>query len=232
MKTPRGADVNQANEREKASTTQGNGQGVDMKIEVIVIPVSDVDRAKQFYLDLGWRLDVDITKDERFRVVHFTPPGSACSIIFGKSVTTAVPGSVQGIHLIVSDINQAHSELVNRNIPVSDIFHDAGGLFHRVNEEWRISGEDPERLSYRSFLSFSDLDGNGWVMQEVTHRLPGRVDARLTTFRSATELAGALRRAARAHGEREKGIGEKDENWTDRYAEFIFAEQLGMTTSM
>jgi catechol 2,3-dioxygenase-like lactoylglutathione lyase family enzyme len=224
--------MNQAQIRDEAGTATGSRQGVDMKLEVVVIPVSDIDRAKKFYVDLGWRLDVDIAKDERFRVVHFTPPGSTCSILFGKGVTTAVPGSVQGLHLIVSDINTAHADLVERNVSVSDVFHDAGGLFHQAGEEGRVRGQDPERISYRSFLSFSDPDGNGWVMQEVTQRLPGRVDAHMTTFRLAADLAGALRRAATAHGKHEERLGERDDNWSDWYAEFIVAEQLGMPAPM
>jgi catechol 2,3-dioxygenase-like lactoylglutathione lyase family enzyme len=211
----------------QADTAADTTQTVDMKLEIVVIPVSDVDRAKQFYARLGWRLDVDIAKDEQFRVVHFTPPGSQCSLLFGKGVTTEEPGSVQGLHLIVSDINRAHAELVERGIDVSEVFHDAGGLFHHAGEEGRVSGPQPERRSYGSFASFSDPDGNGWVFQEVTTRLPGRVDAQVTTFASAIELAGALRRAAAAHGEHEKLSGQHDENWPDWYANYIVAEQAG-----
>ncbi|MGE8161725.1 VOC family protein [Paraburkholderia sp. NPDC080076] len=211
----------------QADTAAGTARTVDMKLEIVVIPVSDVDRAKEFYARLGWRLDVDIAKDEQFRVVHFTPPGSQCSVLFGKGVTTEEPGSVQGLHLIVSDINRAHAELVERGIDVSEVFHDAGGLFHHAGEEGRVSGSQPERRSYGSFASFSDPDGNGWVFQEVTTRLPGRVDAQVTTFASAIELAGALRRAAAAHGEHEKLSGQHDENWPDWYASYIVAEQAG-----
>ncbi|MFM0394134.1 VOC family protein [Paraburkholderia phytofirmans] len=211
----------------EARTAAGTAQTVDMKLEIVVIPVSDVDRAKQFYVSLGWRLDVDIAKDEAFRVVHFTPPGSQCSILFGKGVTTEEPGSVQGLHLIVSDITRAHAELVERGIDVSEVFHDAGGLFHRAGKEGRVSGPQAARSSYGSFASFSDPDGNGWVFQEVTTRLPGRVDAHATTFTSAVELAGALRRAAAAHGEHEKLSGQHDENWPDWYANHIVAEQAG-----
>jgi catechol 2,3-dioxygenase-like lactoylglutathione lyase family enzyme len=211
----------------QADTAAGTARTVDMKLEIVVVPVSDVDRAKEFYARLGWRLDVDIAKDEQFRVVHFTPPGSQCSVLFGKGVTTEEPGSVQGLHLIVSDINRAHAELVERGIDVSEVFHDAGGLFHHAGEEGRVSGSQPERRSYGSFASFSDPDGNGWVFQEVTTRLPGRVDAQVTTFASAIELAGALRRAAAAHGEHEKLSGQHDENWPDWYASYIVAEQAG-----
>ncbi|SAL45075.1 Glyoxalase-like domain protein [Caballeronia peredens] len=206
-----------------------NGQRsntVEMKLEVVVIPVSDVDRAKQFYETLGWRLDVDIAKDDQFRVVHFTPPGSQCSILFGRGVTTEKPGSVQGLHLIVSDLDAAHADLVARGVRVSEIFHDVGGLFHHAGEEGRVSGAHPARNSYGSFASFSDPDGNGWVFQEVTARLPGRVDT-YASFASSKELAGALRRAAAAHGEHEKQTGQHDENWPDWYAEFIVREHTG-----
>jgi len=200
---------------------------VDMKLEVVVIPVADVDRAKQFYTQLGWRLDVDLAKDDQFRVVHFTPPGSQCSVLFGKGVTTEAPGSVQGLHLIVSDVVAAHAELVERGVEVSEVFHDVGGVFHHAGEEGRLSGPHPSRATYGSFASFSDPDGNGWVFQEVTTRLPGRVEAGDTTFGSSKELAGALRRAAAAHGEHEKETGQHDENWADWYAEFMVREQAG-----
>jgi len=211
----------------EAKTPDGTTRAADMKLEVVVIPVSDVDRAKQFYAQLGWRLDVDITKDDQFRVVHFTPPGSQCSILFGNGVTTAEPGSVQGLHLIVSDIEAVRASLVARGVDVSEVFHDAGGLFHHAGEEARVSGAHPARRSYGSFASFSDPDGNGWVFQEVTSRLPGRTDTPSTTFSSATELAGALRRAAAAHGEHEKRLGQRDDNWPDWYASYIVAEQTG-----
>lgn len=205
-----------------------NGQRtVDMKLEVVVIPVADVDRAKQFYTQLGWRLDVDLAKGDQFRVVHFTPPGSHCSVLFGNGVTTEEPGSVQGLHLIVSDVEAARAELVERGVEVSEVFHDVGGVFHHAGEEGRLSGPHPSRATYGSFASFSDPDGNGWVFQEVTTRLPGRVEAGDTTFGSSKELAGALRRAAAAHGEHEKKTGQHDENWADWYAEFMVREQAG-----
>jgi catechol 2,3-dioxygenase-like lactoylglutathione lyase family enzyme len=210
--------------------TTGNGgraQKVDMKLEVVVIPVSDVDRARQFYTGLGWRLDVDIAKDEQFRVVHFTPPGSQCSLLFGKGVSTQEPGSAQGLHLIVSDIEAARADLVQRGIAVSEIFHDAGGLFHHAGDEGRVSGLHPARGSYRSFASFSDPDGNSWVFQEVTARLPGRSEMGVTSFTSAIELAAALRRAAAAHGEHEKRSGRHDESRPDWYADYMVAEQSG-----
>ncbi|MEU9290093.1 VOC family protein [Streptomyces sp. NPDC048275] len=147
---------------------------MDLKLEVVVLPVSDVDRAKAFYEAAGFRLDVDYVADESYRVVHLTPPGSQCSILFGTGVTTAAPGSVRGLHLIVSDIEAAHAELVGRGIEMGEIFHDAGGVFHRGTDEARVSGPDPKRSSYGSFAAFTDPDGNEWVLQEVTTRLPGR----------------------------------------------------------
>ena len=173
---------------------------VDMKLEVVVIPVADVDRAKRFYGGLGWRLDADFVKGDDFRVVQFTPPGSPSSIHFGKGVTSAAPGSARGLFLVVSDIETARAELVDRGVDVSEVFHRAVGEAPR-------SGPDPERRSYSSYATFSDPDGNVWLLQEVTARLPGRVDADVTTFASPVELAAALRRAANAHGEHEKRIG-------------------------
>jgi catechol 2,3-dioxygenase-like lactoylglutathione lyase family enzyme len=199
---------------------------LDMKLEVVVIPVSDVDRAKRFYDDLGWRLDADVAKGDDFRVIQFTPTGSPCSIIFGKGLTTAAPGSAQGLHLVVSDVVAARAELVARGVDVSEVFHDAGGVFHRGGREGRVSGPDAERRSYASFASFSDPDGNGWLFQEITERLPGRVEDD-TTFTSSDELATALRRAAAAHGEHEKRIGRQDTNWPDWYADYIVREQAG-----
>jgi len=199
---------------------------LDMKLEVVVIPVSDVDRAKRFYESLGWRLDADFATGDDFRVIQFTPTGSPCSIIFGKGVTAAAPGSAQGLHLIVSDVVAAHAELVARGIDVSEVFHDAGGVFHRGGREGRVSGPDVQRRSYASFASFSDPDGNGWLFQEITERLPGRVEAD-TTFTSSAELAAALRRAAAAHGEHEKRTGGPDANWPDWYADYMVKEQAG-----
>jgi catechol 2,3-dioxygenase-like lactoylglutathione lyase family enzyme len=199
---------------------------VDMKLEVVVIPVSDVDRAKQFYAGLGWRLDVDLAKDDQFRVVHFTPPGSQCSVLFGRGVTEEKPGSVQGLHLIVSDIEAARSALVDRGVNVSEIFHDAGGVFHHAGDEKRVSGLHPLRKSYGSFAAFTDPDGNRWVFQEVTARLPGRVEHG-TRFSSVMDLENALRRAAAAHGEHERLTGQHDENWPAWYADFVIREQTG-----
>jgi catechol 2,3-dioxygenase-like lactoylglutathione lyase family enzyme len=147
---------------------------MDMKLEVVVMPVSDVDRAKAFYKELGWREDADLVKSEDFRLVQITPPGSGCSVIFGRGITDAVPGSTQGLHLIVSDIEAARAELVSLGLDISEVFHDAGGVFHHPGTEDRVVGPDPEHRSYISFASFSDPDGNGWFLQEVTNRAPGR----------------------------------------------------------
>jgi catechol 2,3-dioxygenase-like lactoylglutathione lyase family enzyme len=204
---------------------------IDMKFEIVVIPVSDVDRAKRFYESLGWRLDADFASGDDYRVIQFTPPGSGCSVIFGKNVTAAAPGSAQGLYLIVSDIEAARKELVGRGVEVSEIFHGADGAYAGKDEAFlfgrqRVSGPDPEHRSYRSFASFKDPDGNGWLFQEITTRLAGRVNAD-TTFTSATDLAAALRRAAVAHGEHEKRTGKHDEAWADWYADYMVREQAG-----
>jgi catechol 2,3-dioxygenase-like lactoylglutathione lyase family enzyme len=195
-----------------------NTAKVDMTLEVALIPVSNVDRAKEFYRRLGWRLDSDDTMGNDFRIVQLTPPGSGCSITFGKGVTSSAPGSLRGA-LIVSDIEAAHKDLVDRGINASEVFH--GSPFSR------ISGPDPERQSYSSFVSFKDPDDNMWIVQEVTRRLPGRIDPAMTTFTSANDLASAMRRAAAAHGEHEKRNGQKDANWPDWYAAYIAAERAG-----
>ena len=205
---------------------------VDMKFEIVVIPVSDVDRAKEFYARLGWRLDADFDSGKDFRVIQFTPPGSGCSIIFGKSVTAAAPGSAQGLYLIVSDIEAARKDLLARGIEVSEAFHDASGVYDGPDEPYlfgrqRVSGPDAQHASYRSFASFSDPDGNGWLFQEITTRLPGRIDSTTTNFISASDLASALRRAAAAHGQHEARIGQADKNWPDWYAEYVVREQNG-----
>jgi catechol 2,3-dioxygenase-like lactoylglutathione lyase family enzyme len=206
---------------------------VDTKLEVIIIPVSDVDSAKEFYGRLGWRLDGDFANGDDWRGIQFTPPGSACSIIFGKNITPAAPGSAQGLYLIVSDIEAARKELLDRGVEVSEVFHggnnvytgpDTPYLFGRV----RVNGPDAEHRSYRSFASFNDPDGNGWLLQEVTTRLPGRIDAATTVFSSVNDLANAMRRASKAHGEHEARTGgQRDENWPDWYAEYMMAEQSG-----
>lgn len=205
---------------------------VDQKLEIVVIPISDVDRAKEFYGRLGWRLDADYDKGADFRVIQFTPPGSGCSVIFGKNVTAAAPGSAQGLYLIVSDIEAARKELLGRGVAISETFHDAGGVYAGPDQPYlfgrlRVSGPDPEHRSYRTFASFSDPDGNGWLLQEITTRLPGRIDSAATSFSSASDLATALRRAEAAHGEHEKRTGQRDANWPDWYAEYIAAEQSG-----
>jgi catechol 2,3-dioxygenase-like lactoylglutathione lyase family enzyme len=207
-------------ERSEIANETPNTQAVDMKLEVVVIPVSDVDRAKRFYSNLGWRLDADFVIGEAFRAIQFTPPGSSCSIHFGKGITSAMPGSLRELYLVVSDIEAARAELVDRGADVSEVFHRGVG-------EGAKSGPDPARRTYSSYATFNDPDGNSWLLQEVTARLPGRVDETDTIFTSSTELASALRRAAAAHGEHEKRIGKHDANWPDWYAEYIVAEQAG-----
>jgi catechol 2,3-dioxygenase-like lactoylglutathione lyase family enzyme len=194
---------------------------VDMKLEVVVIPVSDVDRAKRFYGDLGWRLDADFVVGDAFRGVQFTPPGSSCSIHFGIGVTSAVPGSARGLYLVVPDIEAARADLVDRGVDVSEVFHRNGP------GEPPLSGPDPARRSYFSYATFSDPDGNEWLLQEVTTRFPGRIDSNATGFASASDLASAMRRASVAHGEHEKRIGAADLNWPDWYAAYMVAEQAG-----
>jgi catechol 2,3-dioxygenase-like lactoylglutathione lyase family enzyme len=206
--------------RSETATEIPRARTVDMKLEVVVIPVSDVDRAKRFYSNLGWRLDADFVKGDAFRAVQFTPPGSSCSIHFGTGITSALPGSAQGLYLVVSNIEVARAELVDRGVDVGEVFHRAVG-------EGPLSGPDPARRSYHSYATFGDPDGNGWLLQEVTVRLPGRVDADATTFASSTELAAVLRRAAAAHGEHEKRTGQHDADWPDWYAEYIAREQAG-----
>lgn len=214
------------------ATTNTSVAILDTKLEIVVIPVSDVDRAKEFYSRLGWRLDADFDHHADFRVIQFTPSGSGCSIIFGKNVTAAAPGSAQGLYLIVSDIEAARKELLGRGVAISQAFHDAGGVYTGPDQPYlfgrlRVSGPDPEHRSYRSFASFSDPDGNGWLLQEITTRLPGRIDSSATSFSSVRDLASALRRAEAAHGEHEKRTGQRDENWPDWYAAYMAAEQSG-----
>jgi catechol 2,3-dioxygenase-like lactoylglutathione lyase family enzyme len=210
-----------------------NAPAVDLKLEIVVIPVSDVERAKQFYAKLGWRLDADFAGPDDYRVIQFTPPGSNASVIFGKGVTPAAPGSAQGLYLIVSDIEAARQNLRARGIEVSEAFHHEGEAHSGTDEPFlfgrrRVSGPDPARGTYRSFASFSDPDGNGWLLQEVTARAPGRIDGNGTAFTSPADLAAAFRRAAAAHGEYEKRNGGKhDENWPDWYADYIVNEQRG-----
>jgi len=217
-----------------AAVETPHARGVDMKLEVVVIPVADVDRAKRFYGGLGWRLDSDHGSDDGYyRIIQFTPPGSGCSVIFGKNVTAAAPGSARGLYLAVSDIEATRKDLVRRGVMISDVFHGGTGVYAGPDEPYlfgriRVSGPDPQRSSYRSFASFSDPDGNGWLLQELTRRAPGRVDTNATTFTSSADLAAALRRAEAAHGEHENRTGgQRDENWPDWYAEYLIREQTG-----
>jgi catechol 2,3-dioxygenase-like lactoylglutathione lyase family enzyme len=224
--------MNSTEVRSEAAIETLKTRPVDMKLEVVIIPVSDVDRAKRFYSNLGWRLDAEFAAGDDFHIIQFTPPGSGCSIIFGKKVTAAAPGSAQGLYLIVSDIEAARDELLGRGVEISKVFHGADNVYAGTDEPYlfgrhRVSGPDPEHRSYRSFASFSDPDGNGWLLQEVTTRLPGRIDSNATSFASASDLASALRRAEAAHGEHEKRTGERDENWPDWYAAYMVAEQAG-----
>jgi catechol 2,3-dioxygenase-like lactoylglutathione lyase family enzyme len=222
-----------ANHKDEIHKNDSGDAKVDMKLEIVVIPVSDLDRAKEFYGRLGWRLDADFAAGDDFRVMQFTPPGSACSVIFGKNVTAAAPGSAQGLYLIVSDIEAARAELLGRGVEISEVFHDVAGVYAGGDEPYlfgriRAGGPDPEHRSYRSFASFSDPDGNGWLFQQITTRLPGRIDSAMTTFASANDLASAFRRAEAAHGEHEKRSGGlRDENWPDWYAAYMVAEQTG-----
>jgi catechol 2,3-dioxygenase-like lactoylglutathione lyase family enzyme len=209
---------------------QADGPGaratVDLKLEVVVIPVADVDRAKEFYGGLGWRLDADFGFDNGFRVIQFTPPGSGASVQFGSGMTSGAPGSVQNLYLIVSDIEAAREALAARGVEVSEVFHpSAPGDQFRPEASGHLSGRSAD--SYSSFASFSDPDGNRWLLQEVTTRLPGRVESGGTSFGSVSDLAGAMRRASVAHGEHEKRIGEADPQWPDWYAAYMVAEEAG-----
>lgn len=194
---------------------------MDMKLEVVVLPVSDVDRAKAFYLGLGWRLDADFIVGDSFRVVQVTPPGSPASVHFGSGITSAAPGSTEGLYLVVTDIEAARDELLSHGAEVSEVFHRNGpGLPP-------MSGPHPQRHTYSSFATFRDPDGNEWLLQEITARLPGRVDAAVTDYASASDLADAMRRAEAAHGEYEKRTGQRDDNWPAWYAAYMVAEQTG-----
>jgi len=202
---------------------------VDMKLEAIVIPVTDIDRAKEFYAKLGWRLDADFSFENEFRVVQFTPPGSECSIQFGSKITSAEPGSAQGLYLVVSNIEAAREELAASGVAVSEVFHNgtAGAQFRPAGNAHRLSGPAPDHATYGSYATFTDPDGNEWLFQEVTTRLPGRIAHAGTAFASTSDLAGALRRASAAHGEHEARIGHTDPNWPDWYAAYLVAEQKG-----
>jgi catechol 2,3-dioxygenase-like lactoylglutathione lyase family enzyme len=212
----------------EAGGAQESGN-VDLKLEVVVIPVSDADRSKDFYARLGWRLDADFSFDNGFRVVQFTPPGSGSSVQFGTKITSAAPGSAQGLYLIVSDIGAARDQLAARGAEIGDVFHPGtpGAQFEPGAGNDRLSGPAPDGQSYSSFATFSDPDGNTWLLQEITARLPGRVDAAVTSYTSVPDLAAALRRAEAAHGEHEKRTGQADANWPDWYAAYMVAEQAG-----
>lgn len=202
---------------------------VDLKLEAVVIAVSDIDRAKAFYGSLGWRLDADFGFDTGFRVVQYTSPGSPCSVQFGSKITSAAPGSAQGLYLVVSDIEAARDELAGRGVPVSAVFHAEapGAQFQPDGASGRAGGPAADHASYASFATFRDPDGNGWLLQEITRRLSGRVDAAQTSYASVNDLADAMRRAEAAHGEHEKRTGQRDENWPDWYARYMVAEQSG-----
>src|SRR5262245_23495102 len=198
------------------ATGKASAAKVDMKLEVVVIPVSDVDRATKFYASLGWRQDVTPPGSG---VVQFTPPGSGCSVQWGAGRTTAKPGSAQGLWLIVSDLQAALDLLAASGVKVDEVFH--------FGANGKAPGIDPEHGTYRSFATFRDPDGNQWLFQQPTHRLPGRIDAADTAFANAADLASAMRRAEKAHGEHEKRTGVRDANWSDWYAEYMVAEQKG-----
>jgi catechol 2,3-dioxygenase-like lactoylglutathione lyase family enzyme len=210
-------------------TREADAPTLDLKFEVVVIPVADADRSKQFYNDLGWRLDADFAFDNDFRVVQFTPPGSAASIQFGSKITAAAPGSARGLYLIVSDIQAARDSLAGLGVEISEVFHPgAPGAQFAADTVDHLSGPAPDRATYSSFATFSDPDGNQWLLQEVTERLPGRIDAAETTFATTADLSNAMRRASVAHGEHEKREGgEYDVNWPDWYAAYMVAEQAG-----
>jgi len=197
---------------------------MDMKLEVVVIPVADVDRAKAFYEKLGWRLDADFATSADFRVVQVTPPGSPASVIFGTGVTSAAPGTVRDLQLVVTDIEAARAELADAGVEVSEVFHDAGGVFHHAGTAERVPGPAPDRGSYGSFASFEDPDGNGWILQEVTQRLPGRVDAE-AVYTSTDDVMHALERAAAAHGKHEEETGQPDPEWPTWYAQYMWDER-------
>jgi catechol 2,3-dioxygenase-like lactoylglutathione lyase family enzyme len=204
-------------------------KNVDLKLEAIVIPVADVERSKAFYAGLGWRLDADFSFDNGVKIVQLTPPGSPCSVQFGTGMTSAAPGSAENIYLIVADADAARAQLTARGAQVSEVFHPGspGAQFQPEGSGDRVSGPAPEHASYSSFATFSDPDGNRWLLQEITTRLPGRVEATETSFASPADLAEAMRRASVAHGEHEKLTGERDENWPDWYAAYMVAEQAG-----
>ena len=196
---------------------------VDLKLEVVVLPVSDVDRTKRFYESLGWRLDADFSNGQDWHLVQMTPPGSPCSVMFGKGFTTAVPGSVQGTFLVVDDVEAARAELVGRGVDVTEVFHFDGNLLRIAGTKGRVPGPDPEGRSYFSFASFSDPDGNSWLLQAVKTRFPGRG---LSSFDVAT-LTELLRETEQHHGEYEATAPKH--HWSDWYAAYIVARERGRT---
>jgi catechol 2,3-dioxygenase-like lactoylglutathione lyase family enzyme len=223
---------------EKPMSTHGDGGGggrraggdhLDLTLEVVVIPVADADRSKEFYASLGWRLDADLSFDNGFRVVQFTPPGSPCSVQFGTKITGAPPGSAHGLYLVVADIDAGRDALTSGGAKVSEVFHSGapGAQLDPEGASGRVSGPQPDHKSYGSFATFEDPDGNSWLLQEVTDRLPGRLDPTVTSFRSVADLAAALRRAESAHGEHERRTGAADPDWPDWYAEYMTREQTG-----
>jgi catechol 2,3-dioxygenase-like lactoylglutathione lyase family enzyme len=193
---------------------------VDLKLEVVVIPVSDVDRAKRFYQSLGWRLDADFSNGQDWHLVQMTPPGSPCSVMFGKGFTTAAPGSVQGTFLVVDDVEAAREELVRHGVDVSEVFHFDGNLLSVAGTKGRVPGPDPEGRSYFSFASFSDPDGNGWLLQQVNTRFPGR-----GLSRDVATLTDLLQETEKRHGEYEPGAPKH--HWSEWYAEYIVARERG-----
>jgi catechol 2,3-dioxygenase-like lactoylglutathione lyase family enzyme len=200
---------------------------LDMKLEVVVVPVANIERAMEFYARIGWRLDADVPANDGSRLIQFTPPGSWCSIQFGSGMTSAAPGSVQGLYLIVSDIEAARSEFFALGVETSDVFHCSEGFSCRFTDNGkRIPGAHPERLTGRSYLTFSDPDGNRWIVQELASRLPGRVVGN-TSFTSVRDLAQAMIRASKAHGQHEKQIGHAEPDWPEWYARFMVREQSG-----
>jgi catechol 2,3-dioxygenase-like lactoylglutathione lyase family enzyme len=212
-----------------SATREAPARKVDLKLEVVVIPVADADRSKEFYERLQWRLDADFAFDNGFRVIQFTPPGSAASIQFGSQITEATPGAASGLYLVVSDIQAARDALVGLGVEVSEVFHarTPGAQFQADGTNGRVGGPADDRASYGTFATFRDPDGNEWLLQEITTRLPGRIDAAETSFASANDLMQALIRAATAHGEHEKRTGQRDEEWPVWYAAYMVAEQSG-----
>jgi catechol 2,3-dioxygenase-like lactoylglutathione lyase family enzyme len=220
--------VSSTEPRTQQTTGTGGAGHADLKLEVVVIPVTDVDRAKDFYGRLGWRLDADFAFDNGFRIVQYTPPGSPCSVQFGPNMTVAEPGTAQNMYLVVSDVEAARADLIANGAEVSEVFHPAapGGQF-RSDPGSHVTGPAAERATYSSFATFSDPDGNVWLLQEVTARLPGRIDSDETSFATVADLAAAMRRAEAAHGEHEKRTGVRDEDWPQWYATYMAAEQAG-----